>query len=158
MNQSILHFRHAGRALILLYSHLLKLRAVEASSANNMRSSTCRARAPNDFRRTSNRSAAPSTFWHLVGFYSAVLIMSPSKLKLNEPYLSIILIQSASVWTAVFHCICNVIHRLLCKEFWSQGIWLRSGCRSSGSLPVKPEALTHLKLTSALRYHRLQIL
>lgn len=83
--------------------------------------------------------------------------MSPSKLKLNEPYISIILIQSAPVWT-VFHSICNVIHRLLCKEFWSQGIWLRPGCRSSGSLPVKPEALTHLRPTSAPRYHRFQIL
>lgn len=83
--------------------------------------------------------------------------MSQSKLKLNEPYISIILIQSAAVWT-VFHSICNVIHRLLCQEFWSQGIWLRPGCRSSGSLPVKPEASTHLRLTSALWYHRFQTL
>lgn len=31
-----------------------------------------------------------------------------------------------------------LIHRLLRKELWSQGLWLRSGSWSSGSLPVKP--------------------
>lgn len=69
----------------------------------------------------------------------------------------VVLIQSASVRTTVFHSVCNVIHRLLRKEFRSQGIRLRSGCRSSGSLPVKPEALTHLRVTSALRSHHFQI-
>lgn len=32
------------------------------------------------------------------------------------------------------------LHRMLCEKLWSEGIWIRSGCRSSGSLPVKPAA------------------
>lgn len=32
------------------------------------------------------------------------------------------------------------LRRMLCEKLWSEGIWIRSGCRSSGSLPVKPAA------------------
>lgn len=48
----------------------------------------------------------------------------------------------------------NFLYRLLCKELWSKGFWLWSGCRRSCSFPVKPEALAHLGLTSGgLWYH-----
>lgn len=55
----------------------------------------------------------------------------------------------------MFLILCNFIHRLLRKKLWSQRVWLWSGCRSSGSFPVKPEASAHLGLTSLL-YHRFQ--
>lgn len=44
----------------------------------------------------------------------------------------------------------SCLHRLLCKKLWSKGIRIWSGCRSSGSLPVKPRALTLLGPTAAL--------
>lgn len=42
------------------------------------------------------------------------------------------------------------LHRMLCEKLWSKGIWIRSGRRSSGSLPVKPAASALLGPAAAL--------
>lgn len=56
-------------------------------------------------------------------------------------YTMILNISSGEKKVTTFNRV-NVIHRLLRKEIWSQGIWLWSGCRSSRSCSVKWEALS----------------
>lgn len=56
-------------------------------------------------------------------------------------YSMVLNISSEKKKVTTFHCF-YVIHRLLRKEIWSQGIWLWPGCRSSRSCPIKWEALS----------------